>query len=244
GRRGLRPWCLGSFAAGASAPAGSCRAGAYAAAGPSGRPIPPGARPSSARRGVLLRDGVPVHDVPPRLDVVGTAVLVVQVVGVLPDVEAEDRGVAVHDRRVLVGRRVALQLAAAIDDQPGPAGAEAAGGLLLEPLLELLEAAEGAVDRLAQLAAGLTAAVRAHDLPEEVVVDVPAAVVADGRAGLLGDGVQIAEELLGALALQLGVLLDRRVEVVRVGGVVLAVVNLHRPRVDVRLEGVLGVRQV
>src|SRR3954452_4741752 len=36
-----------------------------------------------------LRDGIPVDDVPPRLDVVGPAVLVVQVVRVLPHVEAE-----------------------------------------------------------------------------------------------------------------------------------------------------------
>ena len=37
------------------------------------------------------RHRVPVHDVPPRRDVVGALVLILQVVRVLPDVEPEDR---------------------------------------------------------------------------------------------------------------------------------------------------------
>ena len=45
-----------------------------------------------------------------------------------------------------------------------------------------------------------------------------------------------ADQLLGALALQLRVLLERGVQVVHVGLMMLAVVDLHRLRVDVRLE--------
>src|SRR3954468_11626530 len=43
------------------------------------------------RRVVALGDLVPVDDVPPRLEVVGTLVLVLEVVGVLPDVVAQQR---------------------------------------------------------------------------------------------------------------------------------------------------------
>ncbi len=39
-----------------------------------------------------LRDVFPVHDVPERLHVVGAHVLVVEVVGVLPHVELQQRG--------------------------------------------------------------------------------------------------------------------------------------------------------
>jgi len=42
-----------------------------------------------------LGDLVPVDYVPPRVDVVGTAVLVLQVVGVLPHVDAQQRRAAV-----------------------------------------------------------------------------------------------------------------------------------------------------
>ena len=62
----------------------------------------PPALPQARRRGgaraqcrEALRDLRPVHDVPPRVDVVRAAVLVLQVVGVLPDVDAEQRRLAV-----------------------------------------------------------------------------------------------------------------------------------------------------
>ena len=49
-----------------------------------------------------LIDLVPVDDVPPGREVVGPAILVVQVVGVLPDVDTEDGLLAFHHRIVLV----------------------------------------------------------------------------------------------------------------------------------------------
>src|SRR6185312_4419192 len=71
-------------------------------------PVAPRLAPLHLRQGVLVvrRDGVPVDHVPPGLEVVRAAVLVLEVVGVLPDVDPEDRDVVVQDRRVLVGRRV------------------------------------------------------------------------------------------------------------------------------------------
>src|SRR6266478_5492789 len=66
---------------------------------------------------------VPVDDVPPGGEVVGTAVLVLEVVGVLPDVDAEQRHVVVHQRRVLVRGRLDRE-AGAVPDQPRPARAE------------------------------------------------------------------------------------------------------------------------
>src|SRR5947209_17205655 len=51
---------------------------------------------------VALGHLVPRDDVPPRLQVLGPTVLVRQVIGVLPDVVAEDRGLAGRDRAVLV----------------------------------------------------------------------------------------------------------------------------------------------
>ena len=53
-----------------------------------------------------------------------------------------------------------------------------------------------------------------------------------------GTRVDAAEQILDALRLQLGMLLERGVEVVHVGLVMLAVMDLHRLLVDVRLERV------
>ena len=73
----------------------------HAMAGPAQRrsraaPLPEAARPaarrlSSALLGEALRYVVPVDDVPEGVDVVGAFVLVLEVVGVLPDVAAEQR---------------------------------------------------------------------------------------------------------------------------------------------------------
>ena len=78
------------------------------------------------RRFVALVDGVPVDHVPPGGDVVGAAVLVLQIVGVLPDVDAQDRRLAVpSDGLSWLGVLSTTELAALVDAQPGPAAAEA-----------------------------------------------------------------------------------------------------------------------
>src|SRR3546814_6509378 len=69
---------------------------------------------------------------------------------------------------------------------------------------------------------------------------VCAAVVAHRACDLLGQGVDVAYQVLGRLVGVFGAV-DRLVEFVDVGLVVLGVVDLHRLRVDVRLERVVGV---
>src|ERR1700691_912996 len=90
---------------------------------------PNGAAPRDPplRGGVARGDGRPVHDVPPRVEVVGAAVLVLEVVGVLPDVDAEQRDLAGGDRVVLVGAADHGE-AVGVEHEPGPAGAETGGG--------------------------------------------------------------------------------------------------------------------
>src|SRR5215813_1934868 len=68
-------------------------------------------------------DLFPIDDVPPRVDVVRAAVLVLQIVRMLPDVEAEDRLLAVHHRIVLVRRALDCDLPAVVHD-PCPPAAE------------------------------------------------------------------------------------------------------------------------
>src|SRR5690606_36319563 len=119
---------------------------------------------------------VPVDDVPPCGDVVRPAVLVLEVVGVLPHVEAQDGRVAVHDGRVLVGRAGHRELAVFGDDEPGPAAAKASGCGLGKGLLKRVKAAKGLVDGCRQVAAGRVGAAGLHDLPKERVVGVAPAV--------------------------------------------------------------------
>src|SRR5438132_2844448 len=98
---------------------------------------------------VALGDRLPVQGVEPGRDVVRALVLVLQVVRVLPHVDAQDRGHAVHEWAVLVGVALDRELAALVSEQPGPAAAELADSRLLQLLLERVVGPEGAVDRVA-----------------------------------------------------------------------------------------------
>ena len=184
-------------------------------------------RPHCAYRESLVDFG-PVDHVPPGVDVVGTAVLILQVVRVLPDVDAEHGLLAFHQRAVLVRRAFDRELAAAVDD-PRPAAAEAADARLRRtaslnvsklPNEELIASAIAPV--------GAPPAFGAHDLPEHRVVRVAAAVVADRRADVFRHGVDVLKQILDALRLQIGMLLQRGIQVRHVGVVMLAVMNLHR----------------
>ncbi|MDQ1132993.1 hypothetical protein QE386_001588 [Pseudoxanthomonas winnipegensis] len=91
-------------------------------------------------------------------------------------------------------------------------------GGLGELFLELLEVAEGRVDQLGQLAAGRAAAVGRQAVPVEGVVPHLRGVVEHAALGLLDDALQRLVGELGAL--------DQLVEVVHIGLVMLAVVEV------------------
>src|SRR4029077_11409480 len=74
--------------------------------------------------GETLVDFVPVHYAPPRGEVFGTAVVVFQVIGVLPDVVAEDGIQALREGIVLIRRGDDLHIAVRLPGEPGPSGAE------------------------------------------------------------------------------------------------------------------------
>src|SRR5690606_38172127 len=129
------------------------------------------ARSAAARSLVAALHLGPVDHLEECRDVVRASVLVLQVVGALPHVQAQDRGIAradvLHQRVVLGGGALHQELAVGIDDQPGPAAAEAALGGLGEPLLERVEAANVALDALGHLALRLATAIGRHHRPEQ-----------------------------------------------------------------------------
>src|SRR5207302_8575250 len=77
----------------------------------------------SALRSVIFRHSVPIDYVPPSLDVIGPAVLVIEIVSVLPNIETQHRRVPLHQRAGLVWRGHRRQLAAFAFHPPLPAAA-------------------------------------------------------------------------------------------------------------------------
>lgn len=122
-----------------------------------------------------LLSRLPVDNVPDGREVLGLAVLVLQVVCVLPGVNAEDRA-ELADHGVLVGVGLDANVAGLhVLHQPCPAGALDAGQSGVEFALQLIERAVGVVDLGCESAGwGLTAALGLGRkvLPEKSVVDV------------------------------------------------------------------------
>src|SRR5258706_14653388 len=63
------------------------------------------------RGGVAVRDLPPGHGIPPCLEVIRPAVLVAEIISVLPHIIAKQRALAVHDRRGLVRAGLNVELA-------------------------------------------------------------------------------------------------------------------------------------
>src|SRR5579872_758019 len=157
----------------------------------------------------------------------------------LPDVDAEDRRCAMHQRIFTVRRLGDLELAA-LDRQPGPARAELAGAGSGKIGLEFLEPAEVLVDLLFDPARQFAAAaIGLHPLPEMDVVVVLARIVEE--RGVLAE--RALDDLLQGLALEFGPL-QQVVAVGHIGLVMLVVVKFQRFLRHMRREGVVGIGKV
>jgi hypothetical protein len=88
---------------------------------------------------------LPVDQVPERFQVLRAGVAVVDVVGVLPDVDGQQRRDAFRQRAAGVAGVVDGDGAVGLLYQPGPAGAEVVDRGVGELLLEVREGAEGAL---------------------------------------------------------------------------------------------------
>jgi hypothetical protein len=94
-----------------------------------------------------LSHRLPVDHVPDGIEVLGLAVLVLEVVRVLPGVDAEQRSVGAADGVLVRARDDAEGAALLVLDQPRPAAALNACQRRVQLLAEGVEGAEVAVDR-------------------------------------------------------------------------------------------------
>src|SRR5690606_19980159 len=110
-----------------------------------------------ARSGEVAAREFPVRQRPEPFQVLGTGVAVIDVVGVLPHIDGQQRGLAVGDRRGRVAGVDDVQFIA-VFHQPGPAGTEVADGGVGEGFLEFVEGAPFGVDGVGQRAGRLATA--------------------------------------------------------------------------------------
>src|SRR5260370_10153681 len=85
---------------------------------------------------------IPVDHVPPGREIVGSAILVLQVVGVFPHVIAHHGIQTTHQGAILVGRRNDRKLATLVKHEPPPAGAKTLDARVVKGALKLVESAK------------------------------------------------------------------------------------------------------
>jgi hypothetical protein len=93
------------------------------------------------RRGIVVADFFPIYNVPPGFDIIRPAVLVFQVVRVLPDIQTHNGFSPGHQWIVLVWRGFNRELTV-LEDHPGPARPESSDAGLREFRLEIRERTE------------------------------------------------------------------------------------------------------
>ena len=197
------------------------------------------ANPRAVKAGRLAQIGVgeiPVHQVGEvGLDPLGAGVAVVDVVGVFPDIQGQDRLLTLGQRAFGVGGLDHLELAS-VQDQPRPAGAELGGRRGGEFGLEGIKAAEVLGDLRGDLAGRGAAALGLHRLPEEVVVVDLGGVVEHRTFG----GLDQFDQGFAAVSLTV---FDELIEVGDVGLVMLAVMIIEGLGGEMRREGILRIGQ-
>ena len=180
----------------------------------------------------------PVHDLPKGGEVGSAAVLVVEIVGVLPDVEGEQGFEAFREGVAGVGFLGDDQGAVFLCGEPHPAAAEEGDAFGLELGFEGIEVTPLLLDLSClitrRLLGHLVGGLKLGEV--EVVVEDLAGIVEDAALGFFHDLFQRHR-------------LERRagnefVEVVHVALEVLAVVEFEGLGADHRRQGVLGVRKI
>ena len=166
-------------------------------------------------------------------------VLIIKIIGMLPDVYGNQRLVTVSNRRIGIGGFHDAQLAVFFD-QPCPAGAELCGCGSFEFGTEIFIRAEIAFDFFLQFAGRLTAAVFLHTVPEKGMIPSLCGII-ENPGKLLAAG-SVFNNLFQRHIFKFGVF-DQLVQIVDICFVMFAVMKLHSFFGNIRFQCVHRIRK-
>ena len=147
-----------------------------------------GSAPCALSEDLVARsDYIPVNDRPYVLDVVGTAILVAEVVGMLPDVDPHEGAKAMYDGVAPVGLLGDHELAILLGGEPSPARTEEGRAGCEELSLEGFEASPLSYDCIEELALRCTPSVGSELREVKVVIEELTCVVEDRAFALAHD---------------------------------------------------------
>ena len=132
----------------------------------------------SSKLRIALRDVIPVDHMNDRRQIIRTAILILEVIGMLPNVDSEQRPPFGHQRAVLIRCCIEDQFFVRVHREPSPAAAENSKRRGSKLLFELLLTSERPIQRLCQFTARLSALrSRSQRLPEQRVIGMTATLI-------------------------------------------------------------------
>ena len=137
---------------------------------------------------VTLVDDLPVDELPEGSEMVGTTVLIIHIVSVLPNVEGEQWAESASDRVLCVWFLSDDEFAICVGRKPNPSRTEEGGAFLCEFLLESFETTELCFNGSGNLSCrAIVSLWSTESLEVEVVVEDLSCIVEDATRGLLHD---------------------------------------------------------
>src|SRR4051794_2293440 len=79
----------------------------------------------TACAGITLGNLVPVDDIPPSVEIIRATILILEIVGMLPHIIAQNRNIVLYQGTVLVSGGNDFKFATLVEDEPGPTRTEA-----------------------------------------------------------------------------------------------------------------------
>lgn len=184
----------------------------------------------------------PVDNLLESLEILHSAILILQIVGVFPHVDSEERSASGGKWTVLVGRCFDFEFAVT-QGQPGPTATEHFQGDGLKFLLQSVLGSKGAFDGFCEGTGGSVSLLLAETLPQQAMVIMPAAMIADIVADRLRDGIEVFKEILNGPRGDGGFLFNGLVQLGYVSGMMLVVMQFHRFGIDEGFHCVIIITQ-
>src|SRR6266567_2250873 len=184
---------------------------------------------------VTVRNRIPVDYIPPGVQILGTAILVLKIVGMLPDIVTHHRIHTTHERAVLISCRDDLQFSIRVKHKPCPTRAETLGASIIKSRFESIEGTKYLLDSAGKVASRFATTIGRHDIPEHAMVRVTTCVILHSRANTLRYLFNVAQQIINGHSCKLVLTLQRVIHISDIRLMVLVMVYLHGLCVDVRL---------
>ena len=158
-----------------------------------------------------------------------------------PYVQRQERFLSFRQRIVLVGSGKNFQMSVMVH-KPCPAASELGYSGSCKFFLEFFKGAEVFLDFFSHRAGKGSASFRCHHVPEEGMVEIAAAIVSYGAPDIFRKKVQMGDEIADGLICQLRMRFQGLIQVGRVGGMVLVMVEMKGSFIHHRFKGIVGIR--